>query len=181
MLFRSAICGSISFKSRGSRNYPEVKGHDSVKDWQAGFFYVKNEVAPGTDGIPAFVPTRAEENEYWAGRGQVPTDPYLLRCIKRIDRLMMEDLKGLDLVLCWMKRRIQPLQYRPKLMCEYSGKAKDEMHTTKNYLSSDALTLRMKDLVRIRDYDHGFTVMMDMPENGKITAVSSVLEFLLCS
>ena len=101
-----AICGSIRFKSRSGRNYPEVKGHDSVKDWQAGFFYVKNEVAPGTEGIPAFVPTRAEENENWAGRGNVPTDHYLIRCIRRIDQLMLDDLKGLDLVLCWMKRRI---------------------------------------------------------------------------
>ena len=56
-----AICGSISFKSRSERNYPEVKGHFSVKDWQAGFFYVKNEAAPDTEGSPVFSPTGAVE------------------------------------------------------------------------------------------------------------------------
>ena len=64
----------------------------------------------------------------WKGRGAQPTDPVLLSCIRRIDRLMIENLKGLDLVLCWAKKRIQPLQHRPKLLCHYSGK-KDEMRT----------------------------------------------------
>ena len=153
-----------------------MKGHDSVKDWQAGFFYVKNDAAPDTEGLPAFQPTRAEENKFWSGRGSTPTDPDTIKCIRRIDQLMLEDLKGLDLVLCWIKRRIQPLQHRPKLMCQYSGKEDDVLRTMENPLPSNTLLMRMKDLVRIHDQTYGFNVMMNMPENSKVLAVSSVIE-----
>ena len=33
----------------------------------------------------------------------------------------------------------------------------------------------MKDIVQIRDKLYGYKVMMPMPENGKITAVSSAM------
>ena len=58
-----AICGSISFKFRGKLNYPEVTGHESAKDWQSFFFYVKINAALETSGYPAFAPTTSEENE----------------------------------------------------------------------------------------------------------------------
>ena len=97
---------------------------------------------------------------------------------------MWNGLKGLDLVLCGAKRRIRPLQHRPKLMCHYSGKPEDVLRITRNDLSSDALTLRLKDLVRIRDQVHGFNVMMNMPEKGKVTAVRfrlrTLLNFIFC-
>ena len=134
-----ALYGSISFKFRGKLNYPVVTGHESAKDWQAYFFYVKNDAALETSGYPAFAPTAAEENEYWTGRGAQPTDPRLLRCIRRIDQHMINNLRGLDLVLCWAKRRVQPLQHRKKLLCQYSGK-KDEMRTKADDLSQDAFT-----------------------------------------
>ena len=59
-----ALCGSISFKFRGKLNYPVVTGHESTKDWQAYFFYVKSDAALETSGYPAFAPTAAEENEF---------------------------------------------------------------------------------------------------------------------
>ena len=61
-------------------------------------------------------------------------------------------------------------------MCQYSGKEDDVLRTTKNPLPSDTLLMRMKDLVRIRDQTYGFNVMMNMPEKGKVPAVSSVIE-----
>ena len=87
---------------------------------------------------------------------------------------MIENLKGLDLVLCWAKKRIQPLQHRPKLLCHYSGK-KDEMRTKEDDLSQDAIEHRMKDIVQLLDKKYGYKVSMPMPKNGKITAVSSVI------
>ena len=87
---------------------------------------------------------------------------------------MIEGLKGLDLVLGWAKKRIQPLQHRSKLLCQYSGK-EDEMRTKVDDLSQDAIDHRMKDIVKIRDKKLGFKVSMPMPENGKIIAVSSAM------
>ena len=88
---------------------------------------------------------------------------------------MLDGLKGLNLVLCWMIRRIQPLQHRPKLMCQYDGTREDALHSSKDNLSSDSLTFRLKDMVRIRDKIAGYAVSMKMFEKGKIPAVISVL------
>ena len=49
------------------------------------------------------------------------------------------------------------------------------MRTKVDDLSQDAIDHRMKDIVKIRDKKHGFKVMMPMPENGKITTVSSAM------
>ena len=42
-------------------------------------------------------------------------------------------------------------------------------------LSQDDIDHRMKDIVKICDKKLGFKVSMPMPENGKITAVSSAM------
>ena len=52
---------------------------------------------------------------------------------------------------------------------------KDEMRTKEDDLSQNAIEYRMKDIVKIRDKKYGYKVMMPMPENGKITAVSSAM------
>ena len=65
--------------------------------------------------------------------------------------MMLEGLKGLDLVLCWMKRRIQPLQHRAKLVCQYDGTWEDSLRTSKDNLSTDTLNSSLKDMVGIRD------------------------------
>ena len=88
---------------------------------------------------------------------------------------MLDGLKGLDLVLCWMTRRIQPLQHRSKLMCQYDGTREDILRTSKDNLSSDTLNSRLKDMVRIRDKTVGYSVSMKMFEKGKIPMVISVL------
>ena len=49
------------------------------------------------------------------------------------------------------------------------------MRTKEDDLSRDAIDHRMKDIVKIRDKKYGYKVSMPMPENGKITAVSSVI------
>ena len=47
------------------------------------------------------------------------------------------------------------------------------MRTKADDLSQDAIEYWMKDIVKLRDLKHGFKVVMPMPENGKIKAVSS--------
>ena len=47
------------------------------------------------------------------------------------------------------------------------------MRTKADDLSQDAIDHRMKDIIKLRDTKHGFKVVVPMPENGKITAVSS--------
>ena len=47
------------------------------------------------------------------------------------------------------------------------------MRTKADDLSQDAIDYRMKGIVKLRDSKHGFKVVVPMPENVKITAVSS--------
>ena len=57
-------------------------------------------------------------------------------------------LTGVDLVLCWLTRRIQPLQHRTRLMCQYNPEdRKDDLRTCEDNLPEDALPARMRKLV----------------------------------
>ena len=49
------------------------------------------------------------------------------------------------------------------------------MRTKEDILSQDAIEYRMKDIVQLLDKKYGYKVSMPMPENDKITAVSSVI------
>ena len=53
------------------------------------------------------------------------------------------------------------------------------MRTKADDLSQDAIEYRMKDIVKLRDLKHGFKVIVPMPENGKIKAVSTAALFFL--
>ena len=94
---------------------------------------------------------------------------------------MLDGLKGLDLVLCWMIRRIQPLQHRPKLMCQYDGTREDILRTSKDNLSTDTLNARLKDMVRIQDKTVGYAVCMKMFKKGKIPMVISIMHIYVWS
>ena len=54
-------CGSICFKILPNRRYPEVPGHESVKDWTGRYFYCADKAAPKkTISVPEFVSSPAE-------------------------------------------------------------------------------------------------------------------------
>ena len=108
----------MCFKIRPNRHYPEVPGHESVKDWTSTYFYCLDKAAPGKDfGLPPFVSGPAEPADSWGGPEDVSltADSFLRK--RRIEKLMDMGLTGVDLVLCWLTRRIQPLQHRTRLMC----------------------------------------------------------------
>jgi hypothetical protein len=100
-------CGSMCFKIRPNRRYPEVPGHESVKDWTGTYFYCLDKAAPGKDfGIPPFVSGPAEPADSWDGPEDVSltADSFLHK--RRIEKLMDMGLTGVDLVFCWLTRRI---------------------------------------------------------------------------
>jgi hypothetical protein len=54
-------CGSVTFKIRRDRTYPEVVGHESVKNWTGSYFYCKDMPKAGKEvGWPAIVDGAAE-------------------------------------------------------------------------------------------------------------------------
>ncbi|KAK1661999.1 hypothetical protein QYE76_050158 [Lolium multiflorum] len=58
--------GSMTFVLRTKRVFPALASHESIRYWNAGWFYVKNVSVPGChDGLPAFNNNPPEELASW--------------------------------------------------------------------------------------------------------------------
>jgi hypothetical protein len=60
-------------------------------------------------------------------------------CLWRILKLVFSGMTGADTIHCWISRRIQPLQYRPALMCDYS-RVDDPQRYSKEELSAEEMS-----------------------------------------
>ena len=84
----------------------------------------------------------------------------------------------------WFIRRIQPLQHRLKLMHEYSNDRRDSLRISEDNFSSDSVKLHLKDIVKVKDKKHGFSITYDMYVDGKCPKVGiyfpcmTLLQFL---
>jgi hypothetical protein len=78
---------------------------------------------------------------------------------QRISWLVHDGLTGMDLNLSWFTRRIQPLKYNKRLICEYTG-VDDQLRATKDNLPTDSLNKRIRTLVKL-------TRGQDVPEINK--------------
>ena len=56
--------------------------------------------------------------------------------VRRVDSLMKEGLMLDDLTMCWLSRRVRPLQNRAHKMCFMSGRLDPTRLSTKNYSTS---------------------------------------------
>ncbi|KAE8789888.1 hypothetical protein D1007_35851 [Hordeum vulgare] len=97
------------------------KSEDSIKHWQKGFFYVRS-TDPAQDALnmPPFAiapPTR----QNWDAKTPKPhPEVELIRA--HLDILRESGLLGHDLLATMVVRRILPLQRRPHLVCQMSGR-----------------------------------------------------------
>ena len=58
-------------------------------------------------------------------------------------------LTGEDTIICWMKRQIQPLQHRGRLLCEYTDNA-DPMRTNEEDLDEELYQALLNRLIKAR-------------------------------
>ena len=72
----------------------------------------------------------------------------LLTMARRIGKLVDNGLRGSDVILSWFTRRIQPLSFRPKLICRFSG-MDDALCITKQTLPADSLGQRARQLWKV--------------------------------
>jgi hypothetical protein len=85
------------------------------------FFYQAEQAAPGKKhGLRTFVYGPAVEQDCWGILDDSTIHDECQLLSQRIAKLCHDGLTGIDTIHCWLSRRIQPLQYRPSLMCEYS-------------------------------------------------------------
>ncbi|KAK1625995.1 hypothetical protein QYE76_000310 [Lolium multiflorum] len=142
-------CGSMTFMLRPNRMYPPHDSHESVRYWNAGWFYEKNASVPEVhEGLPQFVNEPPEELASWSFVPSLALTPILEKVARRISWLVHDGLTGAQLTLSWFSRRIQPLRYNARLMCAYTG-ADDLLRVTRHDLPADSLKRRFKTLVKI--------------------------------
>ncbi|KAK1694600.1 hypothetical protein QYE76_011297 [Lolium multiflorum] len=142
-------CGSMTFMLRPGRMYPPHDSHESVRYWNAGWFYEKNVPVPEIhDGLPKFNNEPPEELASWSFIPSLSLTPILEKAARRISWLVHDGLTGTQLTLSWFTRRIQPLRYNARLICAYTG-ADDQLRATRHDLPADSLKRRFKTLVKV--------------------------------
>ncbi|KAK1616816.1 hypothetical protein QYE76_022333 [Lolium multiflorum] len=142
-------CGSMTFMLRPGRMYPPHDSHESVRYWNAGWFYEKNISVPEIhDGLPKFNNEPPEELASWSFIPSLSLTPILEKAARRISWLVHDGLTGTQLTLSWFTRRIQPLRYNARLICAYTG-ADDQLRATRHDLPADSLKRRFKTLVKV--------------------------------
>jgi hypothetical protein len=94
-------------------------------------------------------------------------------CSRRISKLVFFGLTGADTIHCWISWWIQPLQYRPALMCEYSG-INDPQRYSKEELSSKEIEHRIRNIIKV-GRDEKLKLKIPMCENGNCPEVSAFL------
>ena len=104
--------------------FPPIPLIQSVKLWQKSYFYVKN-IAPQGDfvNLPAYIAgPPAGRQPSWSFRSR-SLSPGGSASVARL-RVMIqsEGLSGADLVAAFMERRVLPLQGRPHMICQMSGR-----------------------------------------------------------
>ncbi|KAK1666242.1 hypothetical protein QYE76_054401 [Lolium multiflorum] len=93
-------CGSMTFMLRPGRMYPPHDSHESVRYWNAGWFYEKNIPVPAVhEGLPKFNNKPPEELASWSFIPSLALIPTLEKTARRIswllDTLAEEDLRNI--------------------------------------------------------------------------------------
>ncbi|KAK1670139.1 hypothetical protein QYE76_058298 [Lolium multiflorum] len=142
-------CGSMTFMLRHGRMYPPHDSHESVRYWNAGWFYEKNLSVPNVhDGLPTFSNKPPEKLASWSFIPTLAQTSILEKAARRISWLVHDGLTRAQLTLSWFSRRIQPLRYNARMMFAYTG-ADGPLRVTRHDLPADSLKRRFKTLVKI--------------------------------
>jgi hypothetical protein len=164
--------GTVCFLPRRSKEYPFIMPLDSAIGWRGSWFYMADKPAPSqARGLPPFKNVAAESPDSWTAVNDESATPYVKLLARRIARLSVDGLRGIDTINCWISRRIQPLQHRDRLMHEYTG-ANDGMRCSDQELDPKIVEKRIRSLMkspRKKPLKFG----MAMFENGSCPLASS--------
>jgi hypothetical protein len=164
-------CGSVSFVPRSGKSYPYITPHDFAKGWQGSFFYQADQAPPERKyGLRSFVDGPAKEQDSWGVMDEFTMDDECQLCSQRILKLVFSGLTGANTIHCWISWRIQPLQYRPALMCEYSG-IDDPQRYSKEELSAEEIEHRIRNIIKV-GRDEPLKLKIPMYENDSYPEVS---------
>lgn len=114
------MCGGLGVQMRGKSSFPAMILPDSVRGWQSTWFYCKDQPTPGrSTGIPPFSVDRVRKP---SSLKVIPEEKAQVKVlVERVVQLIRDGGTGMDLLEVFLRRRIQPLQYRDHPMWMYSG------------------------------------------------------------
>jgi hypothetical protein len=67
---------------------------------------------------------------------------------RQVSELVFNGLTGADTIHCWISWQIQPLQYRPNFMCDYSG-IDDPQRYSKEELTPKEIECRIYNIIKV--------------------------------
>ena len=104
--------------------FPPIPLIQSVKIWQKSYFYVKNVAEQGDHvNLLAYVAgPLAGRQPSWSFRSRSLSQAGNTAVSRLRVMIQSENLNGADLVAAFLERRISPLQSRPHMMCQMSGR-----------------------------------------------------------
>jgi hypothetical protein len=141
-------CGTICFLPRRSKAYPFIMPLDSTIGWRGSWFYMADKPAPSqARGLSSFENIAAQPCDSWKAVNDETATPYVKLLARRIAKLSVDGLKGIDTIHYWISRRIQPLQHRDSLMHEYTG-ANDGMRYSDKELDPKVVEKRIRSLMK---------------------------------
>ncbi|KAE8773066.1 hypothetical protein D1007_54849 [Hordeum vulgare] len=128
-------CGAALVHHRLKSGFPQLPLQESIKQWHRGFFYMKN-VDPTEDALnmPPFninPPTKLN----WAATSPKPI-PEVAQIGAHLEILEKRGLLGHDLLTTMVTCRILPLQRRPGMVCQMSGRHDPCRTSTKRFTPS---------------------------------------------
>ena len=124
-------CGAATVQTRRQTGYPDIPLLDSVKLWQRTYFYCKSAPAEGDQvGLPEYSEALPTAKRNW-GLKTLGDQGEVDKMLERMRVLSKDGLTGLDLITCWLSRRVQPLQGRVHKLCFWSGKSDPTRISTK--------------------------------------------------
>ncbi|KAE8805992.1 hypothetical protein D1007_17904 [Hordeum vulgare] len=129
-------CGAALVHHRSKSGFPQMPLQESIKQWQRGFFYVKN-ASPTHDAlnIPPFDIEPLMANLNWQAKYPKPI-PEVVQIGAYLDNLKGRGLLGHDLLTTMVSCRIFPLQRRPHLFFQMSGRYDPCRTSTKSFTAS---------------------------------------------
>jgi hypothetical protein len=117
-----------------------------------------------TFGLRPFENIVVESRNSWKLVNDDSATPYVQLLAWRIAKISKDGLKGIDTINCWISRRIQPLQYRDRLMHEYTS-AEDGMRCSEKDLDPKLIEKRICSVMK-SPREEPLKFGMAMFENG---------------
>jgi hypothetical protein len=100
-------CGTVCFLPRRSKEYPFIMPLDSAIGWRGSWFYMADKPVPSqARGLPPFENIAAESRDSWTAINNEFATPYVKLLARRIAKLSVDGLKGIDTINCWISRWI---------------------------------------------------------------------------